>query len=214
MKKKIRTIAIVAGGTLDTMFMPDIGSADLVIGVDGGAAWLLSQSLVPHVALGDFDSVTSRQMKGIEQKIPTIIRHRPQKDSTDLELAVEYAIAQRPTTIVIYGGIGTRMDHTWAAIHMLQYIESHNIYAQIVDNFNKINIVRHIASLTPMHHFKYVSLFSLTNTATVTLKGFRYDVIRHTFISGSTRGVSNEIAAKLAKITVHNGTIVVMRSRD
>ncbi len=214
MKKIIKQIAIVAGGTLDKGFIPDIQSADLVIGVDAGASWLLAQGIAPRVAVGDFDSVTPRQLAQIKKEVKVVLVHNPEKDATDLELAVEHAIEVKPIEITIYGGIGTRMDHTWAAIQLLQTIESHNIYAQIVDNFNKINIVRHIVSLKPQKAFPYISIFSLTATSTVTLRGFRYNVNHHKFTANSTLGVSNEIVGKLAKITTHSGKLLLVRSRD
>jgi len=214
MKKKMNRIVIVAGGTLDKSFVPEIQSADLIIGVDAGAAWLLARGVVPTVAVGDFDSVSTSQLKKIKKAIKEVLVHNPEKDATDLELAVEYAIGMGPIEIMIFGGIGTRMDHTWAAIQLLQTIESHNIYAQIVDNFNKINIVRHMVSLKPLKAFPYISLFSLTQTSIVTLEGFRYNVNHHKFFANSSRGVSNEIISKLAKITTHSGKLLLVRSRD
>ncbi len=214
MKKNIERIAIVGGGTLDAGFVPEIAHADLIIGVDGGAAWLLEKDIKPAVAIGDFDTVSLSQLRKIKKEVREILIHDPQKDATDLELAVEYAIEVRPIEIIIYGGIGTRMDHTWVAIQLLQTIESHNIYAQIVDNFNKINIVRHVVSLKPEKAFPYISIFSLTATSIVTLRGFRYDVNHHKFAANSSRGVSNEIAGKIAKITTHSGKLLLIRSRD
>lgn len=214
MKKRIKKIAIVAGGTLDKSFVPQIRSADLVIGVDAGASWLLARGVVPAVAVGDFDSVTPAQLAKIKKEVKEVLVHNPEKDATDLELAVEYAIGVRPIEITIYGGIGTRMDHTWAAIQLLQTIESHNIYAQIVDNFNNINIVRHVVSLKPKIAFPYISIFSLTATSIVTLQGFRYNVNHHKFFANSALGVSNEIVGKIAKITTHSGKVLVIRSRD
>ena len=214
MKKRIKRIAIVAGGTLDKGFVSEIQSSDLVIGVDAGASWLLKRGVQPAVAVGDFDSVSPAQFTKIKKEIKKVLVHNPEKDATDLELAVEYAIGVRPIEIIIYGGIGTRMDHTWAAIQLLQTIESHNIYAQIVDNFNKINIVRHVVSLKPLKAFPYISIFSLTATSNVTLRGFRYDVNRHKFTVNSAIGVSNEILGKIAKITTHSGKLLLIRSRD
>lgn len=214
MKKKIKKIAIVAGGTLDRSFVSQIQGADLIIGVDAGAAWLLARGVRPDVAVGDFDSVSSAQFAKIKKEIKEVLVHNPEKDATDLELAVEYAIGLQPIEITIYGGIGTRMDHTWAAIQLLQTIESHNIYAQIVDNFNKVNIVRHVVSLKPLKAFPYISIFSLTATSIVTLRGFRYDVNHHKFVANSSRGVSNEIIRKIAKMTTHSGKVLLIRSRD
>lgn len=212
--KKRSYIAIVAGGTLDSSFLPRIQKADYVIGVDRGAYWLLEHSIVPDIAIGDFDSVTKEEFKTIQKRVKTIIRHNPEKDATDLELAVEYAIGLKPKEVAIFGATGTRFDHSYAGIQILQKLSSHNIYGYIVDNFNEIYVVRRRLTLVPSKIFLYVSIFPLTDIATVSLMGFRYDVSNREFVRGSTLGVSNEIAAPSARVIVHSGTVLLIRSRD
>lgn len=211
---KKNTIAIVAGGTLDKRFLPEIMRADMRIGVDRGAAWLLKQKVIPDVAIGDFDSVTKRELQSIKKKVKKVIEYPQSKDATDLELAVDYATRFKPKRVVIFGGIGTRLDHTWAGIHLLLRLSSYNIYGYIVDNFNKIFIVRRELTVKPSKIFCYISIFPLIKDATVTLTGFRYPVERQTFIHGSTLGVSNEIVSESASITVHEGIVLVVKSRD
>lgn len=212
MKKNI--IAIVAGGTLDKRFLQEIMRADMRIGVDRGAAWLLKQKIIPDVAIGDFDSVTKRELQSLKKKVKKVIEYPQSKDATDLELAVDYVISLKPKQIIIFGGIGTRLDHTWAGIHLLLRLSSYNIYGYIVDNFNEICIVRRELRIKPFKSFRYVSIFPLIKDATVTLSGFRYPVERQTFIHGSTLGVSNEIVSTSANITVHEGIVLVVKSRD
>jgi thiamine pyrophosphokinase len=214
MKKNVKTVAIVAGGILDKRFLREIMRADMRIGVDRGAAWLLKQKVIPDVAIGDFDSVTKRQLQSLKQKVKTVIEYPQNKDATDLELAVDYAIGLKPKQVVIFGGIGTRFDHTWAGIHLLMRLSSYNIYGYIVDNFNEICIVRRVLRMKPLENFRYISIFPLIKNATVTLTGFRYPVERQTFMYGSTLGVSNEIIAKQARIEIHQGIVLVIRSKD
>lgn len=214
MKQTIKTIAIVAGGMLDASILWQISKANVVIGVDRGAYWLLEHDIVPDVAIGDFDSVTEKEFQRIQKKVKKTVRHSPTKDATDLELAVEYAVTLKPKEVAIFGAIGTRFDHSFAGIQVLLKLSSHNIYGYIVDNFNEISIVRRKLELKPSKVFRYVSVFPFTDTATVTLIGFRYNVLKHKFIRGSTLGVSNEIIAPIAHIIVHKGTVICMRSRD
>lgn len=215
MKKGKSNIAIVAGGALDRVLLPRIQKASYIIGVDRGAHWLIKQGKVPDVAIGDFDSVTKREFSHIKKKAATIIRELPHpKDATDLELAVEHAIGLKPTEVTIYGAIGTRIDHVWAGIHLLTKLVSHNICGYLVDKFNEIQIVRRGVILKRYCEFPYVSIFPIGEKATVTLSGFRYTVSRQVFVRGSTLGVSNEIVASSARIIVHKGEALVIRSRD
>lgn len=212
--KKRKTVAIVAGGTLDEVHVSRIRNADYLIGVDRGAHWLVTNGIVPDIAIGDFDSVTKKEFLLIKKNIKHVVQYPKEKDSTDLELAVNYAIARQPKEVCLFGAIGSRFDHGFAGIMMLLKLSSHNIYGYIVDNFNEIYVVRRILEIVPSRVFRYVSLFSLTNSATVTLSGFLYNVSRRRFVRGSTLGVSNEMVKKSAQITVHDGLVLVVRSRD
>ena len=215
MKKQIKSIAIVAGGALDRSVLLRIRKADHIIGVDRGAYWLITQGIVPDVAVGDFDSVTKKELLVIKKKAHRVLSHPAHpKYATDLELAVEYAQTLKPKEVGIFGAIGTRFDHTWAGIQLLQKLSSHNIYGYIVDNFNEIYIVRRKVRLKPVKAFRYVSIFPIGEKATVTLTGFHYNISRREFVRGSTLGVSNEIVASSARVIVHDGTVLLIRSRD
>ena len=143
-----------------------------------------------------------------------MVKHSPQKDETDLELAVNYSVKLKPEHVEMYGVLGTRFDHVWSGVHLLSRLESHNIMGQIVDNFNKIHIVRRLETVKPLAGYPYISIFPVGASAVVTLSGFRYNVTKKIFTRGSTLGVSNEIVKKSAQITVHHGTVLLIRSRD
>lgn len=214
MKHKNSSIAIVAGGRFDLEVLPRIRKTDYIIGVDRGAYWLLEHKIIPDIAIGDFDSVSKKEFQTIESNVNKIIRHTPEKDATDLELAVDHAIGLKPKEAGIFGAIGTRFDHNFAGIQVLLKLSSHNIYGYIVDNFNEIYIVRHRSILQHSDKFPYVSIFPLTDKAIVTLSGCRYNVSRREFVRGSTLGVSNELTISSGHVTVHTGEILLIRSRD
>lgn len=209
-----KTIAIVAGGILDAALLPHIRKAGFVIGVDRGALWLITHKIMPDVAIGDFDSVTTAEKKRIHDKSGVYIEYQPEKDATDLELAIDHVIPLRPKEVVLFGVLGRRFDHTMAAIHMLLRLESHNIYGLIVDNFSKINIVRRQQTVLKSSAYPYISVLPVTSTATVTLKGFAYNLVRTPLRAGSSLGISNRIFGKSAVITVHQGQALVIRSSD
>lgn len=214
MKEKIKFIAIVAGGALEQSLLPQIRKADYVVGVDRGAYWLIANHIMPDVAIGDFDSVRKGELATVEKYAKLLMKHSTQKDETDLELAVDYLVTLKPKNVEIYGALGTRFDHVWAGVHLLSRLESHNIMGQIVDNFNRIHIVRRLEIVKPLAGYPYISIFPLGAEALVTLKGFLYSVTQKEFSRGSTLGVSNEIASKSAQIIVHRGAVLVVRSRD
>ncbi len=212
-KRKV-CIAIVAGGDIHTGFLPDIQAADTVIGVDRGALWLIRRGIAPEIAIGDFDSVTKREKKQIHDRVDTYIEYSPEKDATDLELAIDEAIKAHPTSVRIYGALGKRFDHALAAAYLLQKLVSHNINGEIVDNFSKIHIVRRRQKFSRNASYRYASVIPLGANATVTLTGFAYSITKRKLTIASTLGISNKIAADTATIKVHQGAVFVIQSTD
>ncbi len=233
-------IAIVGSGRLSETFLQDIQQGDMVIGVDRGAAWLLSHNIRPDAAIGDFDSVTKKELALIKKSVKHVEFHPADKDFTDMELAVAYALKQKPKEVVIYGGIGTRADHTLGALHLLERFLNARIDAKIIDETNEIMLVtgrrtidiagtfkktsnnkasllRRLGSHRKMKqdlNYRYVSILPYTKSATVTLKNFRYEVSALTLTRGMTRGISNEFVGPNATIDVHEGIVWVIQSRD
>lgn len=214
MNKRKVCVAVVAGGVLSTRFLPEIRSADTVIGVDRGALWLIRQGVVPDIAIGDFDSVSTKEKKRIHDAVSTYIEYLPEKDATDLELAIDEAIKIRPKEVHIYGALGKRFDHALAAAYLLRNLVSHNIKGEIVDNFSKIHIVRRRQKFSRDVSYRYTSIVPFGTTATVTLEGFAYSITRRKLMIASTLGISNEIIADTASVHVHQGIVLVIQSTD
>lgn len=202
-------IAIVAGGKLLKQFLTEIQQADFIIGVDRGALWLLQQKITPDVAIGDFDSVTRKEFQKIKQKVKKVIEFSKKKAATDLELAVDYAIKQKSERVIIFGGIGTRLDHTIAAVHLLEKLTTSG---KIIDSRNEIELVRKALHVFPSH--RYVSILPYTKKIVVSLSGFAYPLSRKELVRSTSRGISNEVVGKKAKIEVHEGIALVIKSRD
>lgn len=212
--QRSKVISIVAGGRFSRRFLPSIRAAAVIIGVDYGAWRLVKEGVAPDIAIGDFDSVTAFQKKQIHDRAKKYIEYLPEKDMTDLELAVEEAMRLRPKEVRIYGALGGRFDHAFGAIQLLTRLVSHNINGEIVDNLNKINIVRRQLVLPSGSGFQYVSVIPLHKNAMLSLDGFAYSVSRCTFAVGSTLGISNEIVDESATISVHSGQVLVVQSND
>lgn len=207
-------IAIVAGGKLIKRFLKEIQKGSRIIGVDRGAFWLLQNGVTPDIAIGDFDSVSKKELKHILDRVKNVMTFPKKKDATDLELAVDVAIRLKPKTVVIFGGIGSRLDHTFASIHLLEKFLEKNIDAKIIDAKNEMFLVAKEGALRKSKAHRYVSVHPITTKALVTLEGFLYPVKKKEFARSWTLGVSNEIKTKEAHITVHEGIVLVIQSRD
>jgi thiamine pyrophosphokinase len=211
--KQAKSITIVAGGRVEESLIKTTPQTT-IIGVDRGALRVIRSKVIPDIAIGDFDSVSEKERNEIQKVSRHMIEFEQDKDATDLELAIDLAVAMRPKKVRLLGVLGGRMDHTIVAVHLLEKLLSHNIYGEIVDNFNKINIVRHLEKFSRSNEYKYFSVLPLTEYATISLKGFKYDVVKKVFAKKSSLGISNEIRLSIATLHVHLGTVLVVRSRD
>lgn len=131
--------ALIANGEIeeDAALIAKIKSCDHLIAVDGGLNHCRRFGLVPSMIIGDFDSADPdalRHFENVPQKA-----FPKDKDKTDLELAVEYAFSLEARTVVIFGGLGGRIDHTLANINLLclypgkLYLESSKEFLFVID---------------------------------------------------------------------------------
>lgn len=204
-------IIIVANGKISKRLLKDIRRDDYIIGVDRGAYWLIANSVIPNIAIGDFDSVNAREFQTIKNKVKTIKKFSRKKDFTDMELAIKHARSLCRKEVIIYGAIGTRLDHTMANIHILERLGSIGV---IRDANNEMRLISGRLAVQKDARYRYVSILPVTETIDVTLTGFLYDVFHARIRRGQTLGVSNEIRGHKATVEVHRGRALVIRSRD
>ena len=86
-------IHILAGGPVE--LLPDFNlycnEKITWVGVDRGVYTLLEAGIKPSIALGDFDSVTEEEFQIIEKEVDQLFQFTPEKDETDMELALNWA---------------------------------------------------------------------------------------------------------------------------
>lgn len=212
--KSRRVVAIVGNGTLDASMVEPIRKADSIIGVDYAAFWLVARGIVPDVAIGDFDSVTKEEVAVIRKEVKTVESFPPEKDFTDMELAMEYAITLHPSEIIMYGGVGSRLDHSIGNIFLLNRFIDESIDIRLVNETNECRVVNKDVTVRKSSSFRYTSLLSLTDESVVTMSGFMYEITKYILKRGQTVGISNEIKGEEGTVVVHAGVVLLIQSRD
>lgn len=208
-------VIIYAGGELGDSMLTLLETADYVIGADRGALYLIQHRIQPDLAVGDFDSVQENERIWIrEQSRQYIDFDAVDKDYTDTELAFNIALEWLPEQITLCGVTGTRLDHTLANIHLLRKALDAGVACRIVDDHNLIMITNSALTLT-RQPFPYISLLPLSSVVTgITLEGFAYPLTNATLTIGQSLGISNEFVNEEVTITVTDGYLLVMCSRD
>lgn len=209
-----KRVIIFGNGYLEKEYLDFLHRSDTVIGVDRAAYWLIENGIVPDIAIGDFDSTGSHEFKLISEKVNSVKKFSPEKDYTDMELAVKEAVSLNPSEVVLYGGTGSRLDHTLVSVQLLDYFLKRKIKAESIDTHNRVQLVDTVLRLDKSSKYKFVSVLALSDIAVVSLSGFAYNVDKLTIRTGESIGVSNEIKESSAQIVVHSGKIFVIQSRD
>ncbi|MGI6065599.1 MAG: thiamine diphosphokinase [Bacillota bacterium] len=186
---------------------------DFIVCADGGARHALAMGIVPHVVLGDFDSL-SPSMKADLLKTNCRVESFPaEKDATDTELALKWCLKQNPQEIIILGALGTRFDHSLASIFLLALVPV-GIPARLVNEQNEIFLVRDHMPIEGSPG-EYVSVLPLTPGAFgVFTKGLKYILHDEALDFGTTRGVANELVKEKASLEIKEGWALVIKAWD
>lgn len=208
-------IVIVTGGELSPPLLQNVKDADMLIGADRGAEYLLEHGYTPDLALGDFDSVAPDRYTYIEANSTAFIGvDAIDKNYTDTELAYKAAVEAQATKITLIGGTGTRLDHTLANIHLLRQALEDGIEMNLLDAHNSVHLI-HQSIRLPQEHYHYLSLLPLTlEVRGITLTGFQYPLVDATLTLGQSLAVSNQWAEEEGTISIKEGLLLVIRSHD
>ncbi len=145
----MKTINIVAGGPRE--LIPDLSEytdGDTTwVGVDKGTVSLLEAGIIPQEAFGDFDSITEEELMQIQKAAPALHVYQAEKDYTDLELALDWALQKEPETIRMFGVTGGRADHFLGNIQLLYKALHKNTDVELIDRQNDIQMFEAVIQL-------------------------------------------------------------------
>ncbi|MFI8686317.1 thiamine diphosphokinase [Rossellomorea sp. NPDC077527] len=213
-------IHIVAGGPDRYIPKLDIHHSESVhwVGVDRGVSTLLEQKIKPDIAFGDFDSVNEVEWKLIQENVLEVNRYKPEKDETDLELAMNWAIDQQPEKIKIFGATGGRLDHFMGNLQLLMtpHLLDTEIEVEIIDEQNRLYVAKSGEHLIERNsELQYISFVPITESVEgITLTGFKYPLKNRNISRGSTLCISNELIQSSGTFSFSNGILMVIRSSD
>jgi len=198
------------GGPIDEKrLMSAIKEAPYIIAVDGGANFLHIHKIIPDVLIGDMDSIHQNISRELVQKNTIVIRHPKEKDQTDSELAISYAIDQGCKEIIITGFGGDRLDHIIATIHFLCSVIN-KIKVKILQNNEDIYFVTKSLQFQGKKDDEVSIIPLLADAKGVTTKGLQYALSDELLNVSSTRGVSNVMNNTIVSITLKKGRLMVV----
>jgi thiamine pyrophosphokinase len=210
------SVLVFANGDLDSSdwLQPYFEDATAIIAADGGARHLVALSRLPDVLIGDLDSVPSPRRTMLHEQSTLILPHGTDKDETDLELALLYAVDNyNEEEILVFGGFGGRLDQMLANILLLMHPRLRGREIRLVTQYQRIWLV---AGRSDIRGEKgdTVSLIPLGGDVHVArTEGLRWSLQDEVLAFGPARGVSNEMSGETAFVLVREGHLLCIHTR-
>jgi len=209
-------VVVVAGGPPpDARAVLAVPAGARVIAADKGLEHAVALGLDVSVTVGDFDSVSPDTLAAAEAAGTRVERHPAEKDATDLELALDAAVAHGAARVLVIAGDGAgRLDHLLAALLLLASPRYESAEIDAVVGTTRIHVVRGKRELAGAPG-QLVTLVAVHGPALgVSTEGLAYPLRGETLEPGSTRGVSNVFASDIALITIAGGVLLAIRPGD
>lgn len=185
---------------------------DLLIAADGGAKHCLDLGVIPAILIGDLDSISPPLIKDLRSQGTQIILYPRDKDSTDLELAMTYAVNQGVQEVLLFGILGGRLDQSLANLMLLTREEFGNLSLVVSDKPDTAYMLRDHESISLSGHpGDIVSLIPLSKVVSeVSTSGLRWQLDNAELTLGSTISVSNEMLDTAARIQIGVGKLLLV----
>ena len=187
---------------------------DYVICADRGLYHAKVLGMVPDLIVGDFDSTDHQDLAYFKEKGVQIETFNTHKDETDTVIAVLRAIQKGATKVTIYGGLGSRLDHSLANVHLLYKLLRKGIHGELVNPNHRVYLAENY-QLIQGQKGDLVSLIPFAGKVTgVTTESLAYPLKKAEINVGTSLGISNVLEADTAKIWIDQGVLMVIMARD
>jgi thiamine pyrophosphokinase len=208
---------IFANGEIDDGEMVDRALAQagdaLIVAADGGVRVAEHYNLRVNTVIGDMDSLTDEQHQRLTEQQATILKHPAEKDETDLELALIWAVKQGANWLRLVGATGGRFDQILSNIYLLALPMLEGCDVQLVAGKQAAWLAKPGRTEINGAVGDTISLIPLTGTVRgVRTESLYYPLKDEDLYFGPARGVSNVMIAPEAAVSVREGVLLVVHT--
>ena len=207
---------IFANGEFCKSDIPDnLSENDLVIAADGGSRHCQTLEIIPDCLIGDLDSADADLVSEWEKLGVEIIAFPPDKDQTDLELALLLAQDRGADKAWVYGAVGGRLDMTFGNLFLLAHPQL-TIPTTLLCGEEEVHLLHQGKTLIITgKQGDTLSLIALNpDGAVITTRGVKYALDSEKLFFGHSRGISNTLTEAQATITNESGILAVIHTRS
>ena len=190
-----------------------IRDRDYIICADGGTRHARALGLKPDLVIGDMDSAGKDELQRLKESNVPLELFSHDKNETDLELAIQRAIEMNPEQILILAALGGRLDQTLANIALLADPRLSAFDVQLDDGVEQVLLCRDQVQLDGRPG-DLVSLIPWQGPVSkVETENLEWALHKETLYPDKTRGISNEMTAETASVSIVSGLLLVVHRR-
>ena len=204
-------IVAVLNGRIDVDICDYVTNDTFVICADGGGNYLYQKNIVPNLLIGDMDSIDKDALNHFKNNNCEIVLFNPEKDQTDGQLVIDKAMEYNPCEIVVFGGLGGRIDHTLGNIQLLYRMTQKGIKGVFVSENEIVYMTDKMLEIKG-NIGDTVSVIPYEKDTVITLNGFKYLVSDFEFRLDTPIGISNELESEKGIVDVKQGTAIVVHN--
>lgn len=201
--------------------LPDLNKynkrSSLWIGVDRGALIVLKNGFKLFCSLGDFDSVSSNELKQIVDNTSYFKKYPSEKDLTDFQISLLWVKNQKYKNINVFGWNGGRLDQLLSNLMTFTSNKFKHLIKNLtfIDKKNWVKIYQPGSWILKQHEDKkYVSFTSISNVKELSLLNLKYLLNKKNLNFGQVLSSNEFINNKQAKFSFKTGLLLVSQSND
>jgi thiamine pyrophosphokinase len=209
------TILVFANGDLDSSawLQPYLAAATRVIAADGGSRHLHHLQHPPDVVIGDLDSLPPEVRTWLTTTNAHIISHPAEKNETDLELALLYAVRYEET-ILVAAALGGRLDQTLANILLLAHPALATSRVELIAPYQRAWLITAESDINGRTG-DTLSLIPLGGDVYIeSTDGLKWPLRDEILTFGPARGVSNVLTADTARVRLRYGRLLCIHTQQ
>ena len=138
------------------------------------------------------------------------VEEKESENETDTEVAIFYAMEHQYEEIILYGGLGGRIDHELANLYLLIHREYPII---LMNEQNRIQLLKEGHYKVKKDAYQYLSFLALCDSC-ISEENVAYPLSKQEISTKDIYTVSNEIIHEEADITIHKGKVLMIQTRD
>lgn len=210
----MKALILTNGEYGDYRFCKELEQYDFIICADNGMKHARYLGLLPNLIVGDFDSSPKEDLLYYKEKGVKVESFSSVKDETDTEIALDRALEMGIKEITIYGGIGSRLDHTLGNVQLLYKALAKGCTARLMNPYNIVYLINSKIELEGQIG-QLVSLLPLSfEVEGVNTVGLAYSLENATFELGKPYGISNYMIKERASVEISKGYLLVILATD